>query len=179
MSRSRRVASYAYAISALLLLHHAPNSRLVADEASAPSRSELGLVVYYDFQSVVNNIIRDRSGSGAPLDLEITNPSAVQLETGLLTVKEETILRAVANRPGSDKLNRAIRRTGEITIEAWITPANTNQSGPARIVTLSDNSSNPKLHAWTRRQQIRRSISHDSIELERHSIAFHETANAS
>ena len=43
---------------------------------------------------------------------------------------------AVSAEPPA-KLIEACRRSGEITIEAWIAPANTTQGGPARIVSLS------------------------------------------
>jgi hypothetical protein len=36
------------------------------------------------------------------------------------------------------KLRKAVEESGEITIEAWFTPAEGPQSGPARIVTVSD-----------------------------------------
>jgi hypothetical protein len=35
------------------------------------------------------------------------------------------------------KIFNAVSKSGEITIEAWIKPANTTQAGPARIVTVS------------------------------------------
>jgi hypothetical protein len=38
------------------------------------------------------------------------------------------------------ELIQAIRQSGELTVEAWITPANTDQKGPARLVTLSRDS---------------------------------------
>ncbi|NJN05353.1 MAG: LamG domain-containing protein [Rhodobacteraceae bacterium] len=39
------------------------------------------------------------------------------------------------------RLIESIRRSGELTIEAWIKPSSLDQKGPARIVTLSANGS--------------------------------------
>jgi hypothetical protein len=35
------------------------------------------------------------------------------------------------------KISSAVRKSHEITVEAWVKPANTTQAGPARIVTIS------------------------------------------
>ncbi len=53
---------------------------------------------------------------------------------GSLEVRSQTLIRA--KQPPTQLIN-AIKRTGELTIEAWITPQRTDQTGPARIVTLS------------------------------------------
>ncbi|MBT5062395.1 MAG: hypothetical protein HOM65_08165, partial [Verrucomicrobia bacterium] len=45
------------------------------------------------------------------------------------------------SRKSPTPLIKAIQKSGSFTIEAWITPANTNLKGPARIVTLSRNGS--------------------------------------
>ena len=45
--------------------------------------------------------------------------------------------KAQANATDSHKLFNTIMPTGAFTVEAWITPANTTQTGPARIVSYS------------------------------------------
>lgn len=37
----------------------------------------------------------------------------------------------------ADRIVQGLGRSGELTLEAWVKPANTTQAGPARIVTLS------------------------------------------
>ena len=82
--------------------------------------------------------MRDRAGKGKPLDLRIHGQGARRVEGGIrLTGKSNLLSVGPANR-----LNVAIERSGEVTLEAWIRPANTQQSGPARIVTLSKDSTN-------------------------------------
>ena len=108
----------------------AQNSELPA----AVSRSRSGLLALYDFASASGPVVKDRSGVGEPLDLRITNAGAVRRREGSLEVVGETLIRSESP---AGKISNAVRRTGEITIEAWLRPAKINQSGPARIVTLS------------------------------------------
>ena len=104
----------------------------------AAGRSSDGLVVLYDFRLAKGDIVRDRSGAGQPLNLKIENPKNVRRSEGALEVRGPTLIRSDKR---ADKVFKAVRRSGEITIEAWLRPANTRQDGPARMVTLSANSS--------------------------------------
>ncbi|MBO56224.1 MAG: hypothetical protein CMO62_00600 [Verrucomicrobiales bacterium] len=106
--------------------------------AWAAERSAEGLVVLYDFRLAKGSIVRDRSGAGQPLDLKIENPKNVRRSEGALEVRGKTLIHS--DKPAT-KITEAVRRTGEITVEAWVRPANTKQSGPARIISLSGNSS--------------------------------------
>lgn len=113
---------------------------LVGLALGSPLRAERatsGLQVLYDFDSASGNLVKDRSGQGQPLDLHITEPGAVRRSKGALEIRGKTLVRSA--KP-AQRLVEAIKRSGEITIEAWIKPANTQQAGPARIVTLSRNS---------------------------------------
>ncbi|MEW4528316.1 DUF1592 domain-containing protein [Maioricimonas sp. JC845] len=100
--------------------------------ADAPSRS--GLLALYMFDESDGAVVHDRSGVGEPLNLTIADPSKVTWDSGRLTVRSAT--RIASSRPAA-KISDAVRRSGEITVEAWIGPENTKQSGPARIVTIS------------------------------------------
>ena len=84
------------------------------------------------------SIVKDRSGVGEPIDLKITNPDSVRRMEGSLEILEETLIRSP--KPAS-RIIESIRISGEITIEAWLRPANISQKGPARIVSLSRNGS--------------------------------------
>ncbi len=106
--------------------------------AWSAERSAEGLVVLYDFRLAKGSIVRDRSGAGQPLDLKIENPKNVRRSEGALEVRGKTLIHS--DKPAT-KITEAVRRTGEITVEAWVRPANTKQSGPARIISLSGNSS--------------------------------------
>jgi len=97
-----------------------------------------GLLVLYDFQNGSGNIVYDISGVGIPMDLTIDNPNNVNwIPGGGLSVNSSTIISAAIDT----KLFAASTASNEVTIETWIKPANTSQSGPARMVTLSHSSS--------------------------------------
>ncbi len=97
-----------------------------------------GLLVLYDFASPRGAVVKDRAGAGKPLDLRIDNLQGVSRSVGVLEITDKSQIRSTAP---AVKIAEAVRRTGEITIEAWIRPANTKQKGPARIVTLSESGS--------------------------------------
>lgn len=105
--------------------------------AAAPTtvaRVTQGLQALYAFKENGGETVGDVSGTGEPLHLKIADPAAVQWSEQGLYVDRSTLI-ASANPPG--RLIDAVRSSKEITLEAWITPANAAQAGPARIVTLS------------------------------------------
>ena len=92
-------------------------------------------LVLYDFSEGSSQIIKDRSGRSEPLNLIIRNTSAVEwLKDGGLAIRSPVL---ICSQKPAVKILDAVRKSGEITIEAWIKPANTTQAGPARIVTVS------------------------------------------
>ena len=93
-----------------------------------------GLLVLYDFESGGDTTVRDVSGVGEPLDLEVASASAVLGEEGALTIRSATILSSAG---AATKIRQACQASNEITLEAWVEPVNTTQDGPARVVTLS------------------------------------------
>jgi hypothetical protein len=108
-----------------------------ADTDTSPEslpRVTSGLVVLYDFASPSGDVVKDRSRAGGPIDLRIADLKAVRRTAGAIEVRGKTIIRS--DKPAS-RLIDAVRRSGEITIEAWVRPANTKQDGPTRMVTLS------------------------------------------
>ena len=107
-------------------------SSVCAQEAS---RVAEGLQVFYDFRGEGPEIT-DRSGVGQPLNLKIGRMKAVERRDGDLIVRAGAQIRSA--QPARE-LIRAVKRSRALTIECWITPANSKQSGPARIVTLSQN----------------------------------------
>ncbi len=103
---------------------------------AAADRTGEGLVALYDFQSAKGVVVKDRSGAGEPLDLRIDKPRAVRRSQGGLEIVAPVKIRTA--RPPK-RMIEAIRRSGALTIEAWVKPADARQRGPARIVTLSRN----------------------------------------
>ncbi|MEL7070430.1 MAG: Ig-like domain-containing protein [Cyanobacteria bacterium J06581_3] len=108
-------------------------------EPEPGNRVEDGLLSLYTFSEGTGNTVFDVSGVGTALNLKIDDVTGVQWGDGTLTLNDPSL---IASQVAATKLTDGIQATQEITIEAWIASANTSQSGPARIATLSSNSSN-------------------------------------
>jgi hypothetical protein len=93
-----------------------------------------GLQALYTFEEGGGATVQDVAGVGRPLDLRIEDPPATSWLRGALSLDSPTVIRS---KGPALKIVEACRDTNEITLEVWIRPANTRQSGPARIVTLS------------------------------------------
>ncbi len=113
-------------------------------------RVQSGLLALYDFQDSTGNVVRDRSGVGEPLDLQIVAPAKVRRTPGALEVRAGGLIRS---RKPAAKIINAVRRSGAITIETWLRPANTKTKGPGRIVTLSANGSERNVTLGQERNQ--------------------------
>ncbi|MCA9134487.1 MAG: hypothetical protein KDA45_15060, partial [Planctomycetales bacterium] len=116
----------------------ASSSWLFATAALHAQRATRELQALYTFEDDQGDTVRDRSGTGQPLDLKIERADRVAWRDGALAIRTATSI--VSTTPAT-KIVQAVKRSGEISIEAWMTPANSAQSGPARIVSLSSNSS--------------------------------------
>ena len=103
-----------------------------------PARVEAGLQAIYDFRESGGDTIHDRSGLIPPFDLKIDKPDEVQLGGGVLRLKGKA---SVVSSESPKRLLDAVRRSGSLSIEAWVRPDGMDQKGPARIVTFSENQS--------------------------------------
>ncbi len=98
-----------------------------------------GVLAFYDFSEGSGDIVHDRSRRDSSLYLKIQSPENVSwTDDGLIVGKPTRIFTTEPPRP----MTAALRKTNQITIEAWITPQNIKQEGPARIVTFSRDTSN-------------------------------------
>lgn len=111
----------------------APQTALAMAPA-AVGRVDESLVALYTLDERRGAVVRDTSGVGEPLDLQFDSSQAVAWVPGGLSISGKALVRS--HRPAA-KIAEACRLTREVTIEAWVKPANTEQSGPARIVSLS------------------------------------------
>ncbi|MGD8240749.1 MAG: DUF4038 domain-containing protein, partial [Armatimonadota bacterium] len=102
--------------------------------ASAGPAAGTALVAHYAFDEKQGTLVRDSAGVGEGLDLEIADPDAVEWIDGGLRVKASTTI--LSDGP-AETLAQACRESSALTIEAWATPAALDQTGPARIVSLS------------------------------------------
>ncbi len=105
---------------------------------AAPQRVSDGLQALYLPAAGEGDYLRDRSGHRQPLDLAIGDPSQVSWEADGLRIRGKT---QIATPTPPRRLIEALRHSGQLSLEVWITPANVEQAGPARILTLSANSS--------------------------------------
>jgi len=98
------------------------------------------LLVSYTFKEGSGDTIKDVSGVGEPLDLIIEEPANVTwIPGGGLLFKDVDL--AKTEGPAT-KIIEACKVSNEITIVAWVKPANDELAGPARMVTLSADPSN-------------------------------------
>jgi hypothetical protein len=102
----------------------------------APASQEerqIAPVVAYDFSAGHGAVIRDRARRKG-LDLVITDTNAVTWITHGIRIEKPTLISSI--EPASQLTSR-IAAQHAITVEAWVRPANANQFGPARIVSLA------------------------------------------
>ena len=97
------------------------------------------LVVLYTFENGSGNVVSDVSGNGTPLDLIIDDTANVTWSSDSLTINAGTL---ISSQVAATKVLNEITASEEITVEAWVTPLNNSQTGPARIVTMSSDESN-------------------------------------
>ncbi len=99
---------------------------------SGGGRVSADLVALYEFNDGSGATVAD---SVAPsLDLTIADPLNVTWASNRLTVDIATIIQSA--EPAT-KIATAVQASNEVTVEAWVDPANVTQAGPARIATMS------------------------------------------
>lgn len=110
---------------------------LVSSSLYGAERTRSGLVALYDYNAP-GAVVRDISGAGDAVNLRITDTNAVRWHASALEVRGKTLIRSDR---AATRISDAVRVSGRFTVEAWVQPATTTATGPARIVTLSPNSS--------------------------------------
>ena len=104
-------------------------------DSDSSMRVTAGQLVLYAFEEGSGTMVYDVSGFGTPLDLIVEDEAAISwIAGGGLEINSSTVIKSVG---AARKVIAAVKASDELTIEAWITPAKTTQSGPAGIVTLS------------------------------------------
>jgi len=120
-----------------------PNTvtNIILTIGTTPTRTIDRLQALYKFElGTGTNIIYDVSGVTPVVNLNISDMNSVSWGNSELTVTQPTTI--ISSLVGATKLNSAISASNEITIEAWVVPANTTQAGPARIVSISVDTAN-------------------------------------
>lgn len=101
------------------------------------TRVVTNLQALYTFNEGSGTTVQDVSGVGTPLNLTIASAGAVTWGTGKLTINSST---TILSPSSATKVINAAMSTNQITMEAWVQPANTTQTGPAHIVGLPSSS---------------------------------------
>ena len=104
-----------------------------------PSDGRVEGILLYTFKEGSGNVINDVSNVEPLLNLSIFSPDAVvRKDDGLKIISAPSIITTTS----ASKIISLCQETNEITVEAWITPANSSQSGPANIFSHSADENN-------------------------------------
>ena len=101
--------------------------------ASSGGRVESDVIALYQFKTGTGNTAYDTSGISPAANLSLTGGIDWLGSWGLSFINGK----AQASTANSKKIHDLITSTGEFSVEAWITPNNVVQEGPARIISYS------------------------------------------
>lgn len=101
--------------------------------ASSGGRFESDVIALYQFKTGTGNTAYDTSGISPAANLSLTGDIDWLGSWGLSFSNGK----AQASTANSKKIHDLIISTGEFSVEAWITPNNVVQEGPARIISYS------------------------------------------
>lgn len=118
------------AASAAILFCLFVNTVALAQQVSQP-------LVAYDFASTDEGVVKN-GGTLGGLDLKFPNGNSVSRRESTLELFGGKLISESPPR----ELISALKRSNELSIDVWLRPADTQQKGPARILTLSQDTSN-------------------------------------
>ncbi|MEM7131410.1 MAG: LamG-like jellyroll fold domain-containing protein [Chloroflexota bacterium] len=95
--------------------------------------------VLYHFNEGGGKVIHDVSNHNSRIDLTIDKPNNVRWSNDGLTITKPVTIRTEG---GANRLFNTCRSTNALSLDVWLTPANTSQDGPARIVSFSGDAKN-------------------------------------
>ncbi|MCW8831848.1 MAG: LamG domain-containing protein, partial [Colwellia sp.] len=101
--------------------------------ASSGGRFESDIIALYQFKTGEGNTAYDTSGISPAANLTLTGEIEWLGSWGLSFNNGK----AQASTATSKKIHNLITSTGEFSVEAWVTPNNVVQEGPARIISYS------------------------------------------
>jgi mono/diheme cytochrome c family protein len=109
---------------------------------SKPVRVAQDQIALYTFAVIEDGLVKDRSEFGEPLNLRIDKPQNALVRDAKTFVSSSVVM---ASDGPATKVIQAWRKTNALTIEVWMKPLDLKQSGPARIVSLSGDTSQRNL----------------------------------
>ncbi|MEM7131326.1 MAG: right-handed parallel beta-helix repeat-containing protein [Chloroflexota bacterium] len=96
-------------------------------------------LIHYRFNGASGDSVQDDANHPGPLNLTIGDSTAVHWSEDGLTILEPVMIHSVSP---ATKLIDGCRSTNELSLLLWITPANSSQNGPARLISLSSDTTN-------------------------------------
>lgn len=109
-------------------------------ELTHNNRVKDGIQIMYDFTEGEGSVIYDKSESNKSVNLNINNPLVTSWLPGQgLKVDNSTLITSQEAPLG---MLNSISSSNEITLESWIRTGASDQSGPARILSISQDSQN-------------------------------------
>ncbi len=105
-------------------------------EQASGQRTSRDLIALWEFKEGSGNTAADTSGVAPAMDLELLGPQwmssyGISIESGKAQASVD------ASRKLYDRIAAAGTGSQQYSIEAWVTPGNTTQDGPARIASYS------------------------------------------
>jgi hypothetical protein len=124
---------YYYSITAV---DKSKNEGSRSNPVSFGKRVSDSILALYLFDEGQGSVVKDQSGVEPPLNLKIKDNNRV------LWIKDVNAIEfiessMVISDGNADKLFNNLKDRNEISVEAWVSPANLAQTGPARIVSIS------------------------------------------
>ena len=92
------------------------------------------LIALYTFDTAVVDEIADVSGFDPPLDLAVVGAGDYDVTAEGWLLRGDTL---ISSKMPAQKISDEVSNTNAFSIEAWVRPASANQTGPARIVSMS------------------------------------------
>jgi len=177
--RLHRVAIYGNALDPI----RARQCFLMMKEGKTASPAmQDNLLALYEFDESESEALRDRTGRGADLHLEGTGRIRWRPEHGGLQLRHPA--RLSTGRVSGKEISNSLLKSREFSLEAWITPRNLIQRGPALILALSGLSGNSNLLLgqstsdlvfWVRTPVSGSSLTALSVTTTSHPLARHMT----
>lgn len=93
-----------------------------------------GLILFYAFDEGSGSTVVDQSDALPKHDLTISDLGNVTWAADYLDINAAT---TISTAGAATKVTARAQVSGELTVEAWVKPANVTQGGPARIITMS------------------------------------------
>jgi hypothetical protein len=110
--------------------------RLADGGGANGGRVETNAIALYRFKEGSGNVAADTSGVAPAMDLTLTGTEWLS-GGGIQNNSGSAMATAQASRKLFDRIAAPNAGSQQYTMEAWVAPANTAQTGPARIVTYS------------------------------------------